>query len=393
MATLNTGRRPRSPDFDWVVEKIFVGNEAERLELLDRLKHFMAHMGDHGGIPRLYDYDKRLPQSLPKGSSRTYTITWFETPGISLEEEYCQKNKHITIDKLLECERQITAALIPMHRAELPHLDIQPDNIMLVNRTELARTGTTGPVYVLRRWGLGKFSLASYDDKSWPFLPPEIDNADLEGPGTASDLYLLAVTLLILYTGRGIFARTETGFEEIRRQHQQEEPDLTGLPPQFRPLFREALAKNPAERPSIEEFRDRFEQAYRAMTARPSRVDTLTETAALIKAVAGKSMTRRAAIALLVMIPLFVLAVAAWNLLQSFAASKRHVLAGGGVGTTLYTFPKHASDVNVARPALNGRTTLSADEGGRLMVWLLASQKIIFSDHLESLTALGETSC
>ncbi len=229
------------------------------------------------------------------------------------------------------------------------------------------------------------FSLESYDLRSFLFLPPEVDHPDLGKPDTASDVYMLAATLYKLYSGHGIFGETETTYARIRWQHRWEEPDLTDLPPQFHPLFREALAKDPAERPSIEKFRDRFEQAYREMIPGPPRVDTLAETAAFIKAVAGKPMTRRTAIALMVMISLLFLAVLfdnLGNLLQGAGKPKKKYQVSSQVGTERYIFNQHEARVKVALPSPDGSKLLSTDESGRVIVSKIDSQELILDDSL-----------
>ncbi|GHF91659.1 hypothetical protein GCM10018790_80940 [Kitasatospora xanthocidica] len=137
----------------------------------------------------------------------------------------------------------LAEALREIHRVGLVHRDLKPGNVLLAE---------DGPRVI-------DFGIAKADGETQltstgvavgtpPFMAPEQFRS---GTATAAtDVFALGSVLAFAATGRGPFGADSShavGFRVV-----YEEPDLTGLAAELRPLVVACLAKDPEQRPTVE---------------------------------------------------------------------------------------------------------------------------------------------
>jgi hypothetical protein len=152
-------------------------------------------------------------------------------------------------------------ALASIHQAGLIHRDLKPANILLtptgprvidfgIAHEVGAAGGPTGPGLVVGSPG---------------WISPERLNRH---PATAaSDIFGWGCLVAYAGTGRNPFGRGDA--EELARRTLEEPPDLEGLEEPLRGLVGEALAKDPAERPSAADLLTRLGHAREGAAMRP----------------------------------------------------------------------------------------------------------------------------
>jgi serine/threonine protein kinase len=151
------------------------------------------------------------------------------------------RKRPIPREDLLGYMADAAAALDFLRDAHLQHLDVKPQNLLLVG--DHAKVSDFGLVKDLRT---GRPSTAA----SPLYSAPETFAGQL---GRQCDQYSLAIVYQELLTGARPF--TGTTPEQLANQHLSTAPDLTSLSPADRPVVRRALAKLPEERfPSCLEF-------------------------------------------------------------------------------------------------------------------------------------------
>jgi eukaryotic-like serine/threonine-protein kinase len=140
----------------------------------------------------------------------------------------------------------VLRALAAVHRAGLVHRDVKPPNIVLtvcgprlidfgIAQQVGASGGPTGPETVMGSPG---------------WISPERLNRQPAGP--ASDVFGWGCLAVYAATGHNPFGRADA--EELARRILTEPPDLDGVEAPLRDLVAEALAKDPAARPSAEDL-------------------------------------------------------------------------------------------------------------------------------------------
>jgi serine/threonine protein kinase len=148
---------------------------------------------------------------------------------------------------------QIAAALAALHAAGVVHCDVKPDNV-LVLRDE---SGDGLRVKVLD-FGVSRVLDEPMPESSaiagtpWCMAPEQWRGA----PELASDVYALGCLLFDLVTGDAPFAGS---LPELMFAHQELRPARpswlrTGVPAALDRLVLRALAKDPADRPTMEEM-------------------------------------------------------------------------------------------------------------------------------------------
>jgi len=160
----------------------------------------------------------------------------------------------------LEVARQTLRALSYLHRQQIVHRDISPDNVML------ERDGDGRPLIKLIDLGIAKAVGSTGDGLTTTgiFLgkPRYASPEQFEGRGIGpqSDLYSFAVVLYELLTGRcpvhGQDAPSFMAGHLLRPPLEFDEVDPKGtVPDDLRAVVRQALAKKPQDRmPGAEEF-------------------------------------------------------------------------------------------------------------------------------------------
>lgn len=133
----------------------------------------------------------------------------------------------------------LAEALQEIHRAGLVHRDLKPSNVLLTAGGP--RVTDFGISRVLER------STAVAVAGSPGFLSPEQARGRAE-PGPASDVFSLGGLLVYAATGAGPFGVGPT--PALLYRVVNEDPDLTRVPVEIRPLVERCLAKDPAARPA-----------------------------------------------------------------------------------------------------------------------------------------------
>ncbi|WP_431912894.1 serine/threonine-protein kinase [Nonomuraea jabiensis] len=113
------------------------------------------------------------------------------------------------------------------------------------------------------------------------FMSPEQARAGQVGP--ESDVFSLGCVLAYAATGTGPFGGGRADLVVYRVVH--EEPDLGGVPAGLAPLLRACLAKNPADRPGLDDILDQMEAADAGATRwlPPGITAMITERGAAIR--------------------------------------------------------------------------------------------------------------
>jgi Protein kinase domain len=138
---------------------------------------------------------------------------------------------------------QAAQALDAGHALGVIHRDVKPGNLLLDDRGEIhvADFGVASAV------GLDSLTMTGTVLGTAGYLSPEQALGRLTTP--ASDRYALAVVAWELLTGRRPFAAESMTAEAAAHVHAPVPPiSAEGLPPALDPVFRRALAKDPAER-------------------------------------------------------------------------------------------------------------------------------------------------
>lgn len=166
-------------------------------------------------------------------------------PGLSLHD-HVKEEGAITGEDLDWFAGELAAALEAVHRVGVLHRDIKPSNVLMEGRNPvlidfgLARVADD-PRLTHTGWLLGTPG----------YLAPEILYGD--EPAPAADIHALASTIAFAGLGRAPFGRgpAMAVMDRVRRgQH-----DLDGLPDHLRSLLERALDPEPAQRPTLEQFR------------------------------------------------------------------------------------------------------------------------------------------
>ncbi|MFJ4185381.1 serine/threonine-protein kinase [Kitasatospora sp. NPDC089509] len=139
----------------------------------------------------------------------------------------------------------LAEALREIHRVGLVHRDLKPGNVLLAE--DGPRVIDFG---IAKSAGETQLTSTGVAVGTPPFMAPEQFRS---GTATAAtDVFALGSVLAFAATGRGPFGVDSShavGFRVV-----YEEPDLTGLAAELRPLVVACLAKEPEQRPTVEQL-------------------------------------------------------------------------------------------------------------------------------------------
>ncbi|MEW5860700.1 MAG: serine/threonine-protein kinase [Cyanobacteriota bacterium] len=164
--------------------------------LFAREGEVLEELGSHPQIPDLFAFfDITVPSIQPGKQDKFFYLVQEFIDGHNLEEELAQKGK-FSPDEVLFVLREILPVLKFVHDSHSIHRDIKLSNIMRHRNGRLYLLDF-GAVKQVTKATLGGSSTGIY---SMGFAPPEQYRGEQVYPST--DLYALAVTCIILLTGK-----------------------------------------------------------------------------------------------------------------------------------------------------------------------------------------------
>ncbi|MDI3407812.1 serine/threonine-protein kinase [Streptomyces cavernicola] len=141
-------------------------------------------------------------------------------------------------------------ALREIHAAGVVHRDLKLSNVLLT--IDGPRVIDFGIARALETVTDGGLTRAGALVGSPGFMAPEQVRGDRITP--ACDVFCLGSVLAYAATGRLPFGAENSGAHALMFRIAQEEPDLRGLPKALRELVRSCLAKDPQDRPALDEL-------------------------------------------------------------------------------------------------------------------------------------------
>ncbi len=209
-------------------------DDAETQESFVAESKLMAKVSGHPYIVQIY-------RNGVAADGRPYLVMQYY-PG----ESYGQRirGKTLTVAETLEVGVQVSSALETAHRAGIVHRDVKPANLLT------DRFGKPG----LTDFGISGALTDGSLGFSPPYAPPEVV-MDENGGDERSDVFSLAATLYALLAGRSPFENAvgENTRSAVTARVLNDQPYPIGrddVLPMLERLLAQALAKDPASRPS-----------------------------------------------------------------------------------------------------------------------------------------------
>ncbi|MEV1079324.1 PQQ-binding-like beta-propeller repeat protein [Streptomyces sp. NPDC050211] len=228
----------RSPDGRAVALKVIRRQWAEDREFRARfeLEVAAARMVHSGFTAAVVDADPCAPEP------------WMATvymPGESLSERVDRQGP-LAGGELLRLARALVVALRDIHRAGVVHRDLKPGNVLLTS--DGPRVIDFG---IARALDGNPLTETGHVVGTPAFMAPEQFLTDRE-TGLGADVFSLGCVLTFAATGRSPFDAESPYAAAYQVVH--EEPALAEVPDSIRGLVETCLAKNPVDRPGVEEL-------------------------------------------------------------------------------------------------------------------------------------------
>ncbi|MEV3972734.1 protein kinase [Streptomyces sp. NPDC050698] len=178
----------------------------------------------------------------------------------------------------------LVEALREIHRAGVVHRDLKPANVLM------AEDGPRVIDFGISRAAENHHTLTETGQMigTPPFMSPE-QLTDARSVGPASDVFSVGALLVYTSTGRGPFDADSPYLTAYRVVH--DPPVLDGVPQSLHALLERCLAKDPADRPGLDEL------ARALVTALPETGPDDQDTVTLRRDEAAQVSTRPAAVA------------------------------------------------------------------------------------------------
>jgi eukaryotic-like serine/threonine-protein kinase len=215
---------------------------------------------------------------------------------------------------------QAAGALDSAHAVGVVHRDVKPGNLLLDGRDQVH----VGDFGIASAVGLDSFTETGTILGTAGYLSPE--QARGERATDASDRYSLAVVAYELLTGRRPF-ESESTTAEAAQHATAPVPSIhrekSDLPPAFDPVFRRALAKDPAARyPSAAEFVGELRAALHEDAGTTGWIMPVQPMPTAVTQVAAPAMRNRAPASRRRLLPLLLLVLLAGGAAAAFAATR-----------------------------------------------------------------------
>jgi sugar lactone lactonase YvrE len=173
--------------------------------------------------------------------------------GSSLQEAVRQRGP-FSLDAVCALGAGLAEGLAAIHACGLVHRDLKPSNVILAD---------DGPRIIdfgiARATGASRMTTAGMVVGTYSYMSPEQVRGEMAGP--ASDVFSLGCTLAFAATAQSPFG--DDSIITVVYRITSEPPDLSHVPTErgLRQLIGECLAKNPGDRPSLNDILNRLTQA------------------------------------------------------------------------------------------------------------------------------------
>lgn len=190
-----------------------------------------------------------------------YYHSWVEDEKLYLVMEYCPKSLkeemkekgRFSEEQLKKILRDICMGLSYLHRSDIVHLDIKPENI-LISKTNKYKLGDMG------QSALAKLSSDEIEEGDARYLAPELLNSEeyQDKPElTKADVFSLGITLLEIATGYTI-PMNGNDWHDLRNERLDILDNVTHLSDSFKKVIKIMLKRDPNQRPSVKELLTKY---------------------------------------------------------------------------------------------------------------------------------------